>query len=459
VWPRLRVCGWQGCSEIKRVPARRTGTFVAVDKDRYLEALRPLFDGRRIVCVGATVRSLTSLVGQVRELGASEVLVVGMQGEGSGEPLPASEAKVSSVRIDLDAVFGDKGPSSMDIIRAEEQFKQNPPEQLLHELSQFDPDRSALVLGQFVNTEPFLDGPPFLAYRKPEWIALEDKTLIDPFFDRSGVPRAASETVRVEPALLSLAGLGLDEGRGVVWSGDTRDGFNGGAEYVFWVRDEDTFRDALSFFSGRCDTVRVMPFLHGVPCSIHGIVTPDGVAVLRPVEMVTLVRHPRSPGKSLFTYRGCASFYEPTAEVRRAMTVAARRVGERLRDKVDFRGCFTLDGVVGEHGFFPTEVNPRQGAGLFSMLGSFAVFPVGLVMDAIAVDIRCQSVQPNLRSTCVPSQTRNLREALGRWSSAPCRSTKARTCDWTMGVALLGHVRVIRLLPSCGAEREAEPDS
>ena len=34
--------------------------------------------------------------------------------------------------------------------------------------------------------------------------------------------------------------------------------------------------DALDFFKSRCDRVRVMPFLEGVPCSIHGIVLPEG---------------------------------------------------------------------------------------------------------------------------------------------------------------------------------------
>ena len=50
-----------------------------------------------------------------------------------------------------------------------------------------------------------------------------------------------------------------------VWSGDARDGFNGGGNYVRWVLDEADRDAARGFFRPRCDRVRVMPFLDGVP--------------------------------------------------------------------------------------------------------------------------------------------------------------------------------------------------
>ena len=83
------------------------------------------------------------------------------------------------------------------------------------------------------------------------------------------------------------------------------------------------------------DRVRIMPFLEGIATSIHGIVLPDGVVALRPVEMVTLRR-----GHEL-RYSGCATFWDPPDEVREEMRDVARRVGERLRTEVDFRGAFT----------------------------------------------------------------------------------------------------------------------
>ena len=40
----------------------------------------------------------------------------------------------------------------------------------------------------------------------------------------------------------------------------------------------------------RAESVRVMPFLEGIPCSIYGMVLPDTVITVRPAEMLTL-RH------------------------------------------------------------------------------------------------------------------------------------------------------------------------
>ncbi len=119
-----------------------------------------------------------------------------------------------------------------------------------------------------------------------------------------------------------------------------------------------------------------MPFLEGVPCSIHGIVLPDGVAVLRPVEMVTLRRGHE------FSYAGCATYWDPEPTVREQMRTVARRAGDRLREEVDFRGTFTVDGVVTSDGFWPTELNPRFGAGIMTMARG-ARIPLVLVNDLI----------------------------------------------------------------------------
>ena len=124
------------------------------------------------------------------------------------------------------------------------------------------------------------------------------------------------------------------------------------------------------------ETVRVMPFLDGIATSVHGIVLPDGVAVLRPVELVTLRR-----GHDL-VYAGCGTYWDPPTAVREEMRAAARRVGEQLRTDVEFRGAFTLDGVATRDGFRPTEVNPRFGAGLMIITHGIDV-PLTLVLDLV----------------------------------------------------------------------------
>jgi hypothetical protein len=119
-----------------------------------------------------------------------------------------------------------------------------------------------------------------------------------------------------------------------------------------------------------------MPFLDGVPCSIHGIVLPDGVAVFRPVEMVTLRR-----GRE-FVYVGCATYWDPADEVRDHMRSIARTAGRTLAAELDFRGAFTVDGVVCADGFWPTELNPRFGAGL-NVIARASGLPILLTNDLV----------------------------------------------------------------------------
>ena len=105
-----------------------------------------------------------------------------------------------------------------------------------------------------------------------------------------------------------------------------------------------------------------MPFLEGVPCSIHGLVLPDGTAVFRPVELAIL----RGSGRR-FLFGGLGTTWDPPAADREAMRSLARDVGEHLREIAGYRGAFGIDGVLGRDGFRPTELNTRFAAGLASL--------------------------------------------------------------------------------------------
>ena len=48
---------------------------------------------------------------------------------------------------------------------------------------------------------------------------------------------------------LTAASRELGGPQGVMWSGDARDGFNGGGNYVRWVRDERDARNRARFFA------------------------------------------------------------------------------------------------------------------------------------------------------------------------------------------------------------------
>jgi hypothetical protein len=327
------------------------------------EPLRSLVGGRRVVVAGASAAAWTDHVSVLCEAGAADVLVVATA-MGAGPPPDATVVVVDTP----------SGSSTMEQIRADNRFLADPPPEVVAALDDFDPDGDAVVLGSFLNTSPDLAGRRFVSYRRPEWVALEDKVVVDAFWDRAGIARQPSMVVALDDA--SSAGASVDRGAGTVWAADARDGFHGGASQTYWVADAASRDAALDGLQAVCDRVRVMPFLDGIPCSIHGIVLPDGVAVFRPVEMVTLRR-----GRE-FVYAGCATYWDPSARIREQMRSIARITGDRLAAELDFRGAFTVDGVVCADGFWPTELNPRFGAGLMTIARASGA-PILLVNDLV----------------------------------------------------------------------------
>ncbi len=172
-----------------------------------------------------------------------------------------------------------------------------------------------------------------------------------------GSPSAPSVVMPIGDAIARWRDL--DRGAGTVWAADASDGFHGGAALTRWVTDHAEAVAAAAELGAHGPTVRVMPFLEGIATSMHGIVLPDGVAVLRPGRAGDAAR----AATTACTQR-VRHVLGPAERVRDEMRDAARRVGEQLRDEVDFRGAFTLDGVATADGFRPTELNPRFGAGL-----------------------------------------------------------------------------------------------
>ena len=225
-------------------------------------------------------------------------------------------------------------------------------------IDRFDPRRSARVLAPIFGGEDAFEGRRVYGRRRREWRALEDKTAIDAVFRDAGVEVAAHEIVSVSNA--SHAASRLGSAKGTVWVADNRQGWHGGGEYTRWVPDSGAHEAATSWFADRADLVRVMPFLEGIPCSIHGYVTADHVATFRPVEMLVA----RASDSTSFRYLGTATTWDPPVEVREEMRAAARTVGRHLARTVGYLGPFSIDGVATTSGFRPTELNPRLSAGL-----------------------------------------------------------------------------------------------
>jgi hypothetical protein len=330
----------------------------------WIEPMRRAFAGRAVVLAGAMGSSWTEHIELLRSVGASKLLVVATEGRGAG-PLPDVPTLIVEQRAGL---------SQMERIHAADRLLHEPTVEMVDAVEAFDPTGEAVVVATFLSTASQLVGRPMVSSRRPEWLALEDKVVVDAFWDRAGIERQPSRVVALGEA--ERAASEVDRGDGTVWAADAREGFHGGATQTYWVRDGASRDRAVAGLASVCDSVRVMPFLEGVPCSIHGIVLPDGVAVLRPVEMVTLRRGYE------FSYAGCATYWDPDPVAREQMRTVARRAGARLREEVDFRGTFTVDGVVTSGGFWPTELNPRFGAGIMTIARG-AGMPMVLVNDLI----------------------------------------------------------------------------
>lgn len=406
--------------------------------DWWLPALRNVFDGRRVVLAGDVAAAWTEHVGLLRAAGAVDMMVVATSGHGGGA-VP-----------DLPTVVVEPpdGLTFLQRIHFGTAALQNPPHHVLAALDRFDPTGEALVVGTFLNPASELGGRRFLAHRRPEWVALEDKVVVDAFWDRAGIDRARSVVVDVADA--AAAAIEIDCGEGTVWAADAREGFTGGASGVRWVIDELSRDRAEADLGASCDRVRVMPFLEGIPCSIHGIVLPDGVVALRPVEMVTLRR-----GSDL-VYAGCATFWDPPGTVREHMRAVARRAGEQLAHEVDFRGTFTVDGVVTSDGFRPTELNPRFGAGI-NTIGRASSVPIVLLNDLIVAghEIGLRAFELERRLVDAADEHRGG----GTWISGVNAATaltaepvvadeggefrRAQPTDWPTGTVMAGgnHVR------------------
>lgn len=309
------------------------------------ERLAEIYSGTPWVIITEAAAAAVDTVSTFRKWGVDRFLVISAT-EGVGE-VP-EEVAFHYTRSQGETVMGgfrafDRSLAAASVAEA---------------IERFDPEgRARLLASPFGAEEAFADREIY-GVRRPAWRGLEDKTVVDSILDDAGVPRAPSAVVPVSDAPAASAMLATDSG--TVWVADNTDGWHGGGEYTRWVPSPDYHDRAVRWFSQRAERVRVMPFLDGLPCSIHGYATPTGVAAFRPVEMLIA----RTSALEPFQYMGMATTWDPPPALRDEMRVAAKRLAEYLRDRIDYRGPFSIDGVATDRGFRPTEVNPRMSAGL-----------------------------------------------------------------------------------------------
>jgi hypothetical protein len=340
------------------------------DFSHWHELVRRAVSGRRWLCTGDALPPVARVMAELRALGGGPCFGVASS-RGTGD--------VEFAEGDRHAVLNISASDMMGGIHASEAALAALPVGVLQDIEAFDPDRRARVIGPLFAQAPTVAGRGLLGARPLAWRLLEDKVIIDDLWDAAGVPRAPFRIVPARLDALTAAVEAIDQGDGTVWSADNRDGWYGGASRVRWVRDAGELAAAAAWIADRADQVRVMPFLDGTPCSIHGFVFPDTVFALRPVEMLVL----RRPD-GMFHYAKAATFWDPAPEDREDMRDFARRVGVHLRETVGYRGTFTIDGIMTRDGFRPTELNPRFGAAMYLMFGGLPKLPLYLLNLLIA---------------------------------------------------------------------------
>jgi hypothetical protein len=336
-----------------------------------------------------------SLAKQLINLGAEDVLAIAST-LGVGPMVDFPEEKL--IITGLEATSG-----RMHGIRAAEACINELNKEIVAQVQSWDPEGQARAVRAFFSEGKPVAGRAVFGARPAAWQALEDKVVVDALWDAAGVARASYAVVA--PSDAPEAAKGLDEGSGTVWAGDAKAGFNGGATYTFWVRNPEDANRALAFLSHQCDRVRVMPFLDGLPCSIHAMIAPgdDHIVVLRPMELLVL----RS--ENGFVYSGTAGRWRAGETERDEMRSVARKVGEHLREHYSYRGAFTVDGVMTAQGFLPNELNPRFGAAMSPYAGKdmpLLLLNYGMI-EGLELDWRMKNLEQELLSRSLrPMNTR-----------------------------------------------------
>ena len=386
------------------------------------EAARRGFGDQRFLLAWPVAQVARRWVERFRAMGLDDPFVLGLY-DGPKAPLPLRAECVHVLRPGpLPHLSPDE--SLFDLWHA---AVHNLPPAARAALDRWDPDHTARVLVPPAAELTEVAGRRVFGGTPPIRRLLEDKTRVDALFEGLGIPVQPHRTVALADA--PAAARALDHGHGTVWAGDNTTHIEAGARALAHVHDAHTRDRAHALFDGRCDRVRIQPFVTGVPCSIQGICTPDGVALTRTTEMLVL----HDPAEGAFLLVGMATMWDPPSPVRDALREMARAVGAHLRSAHAWRGGFSVDAIAAPDGrVWPTELNARMSAGL-------------AVADG-----------------CLPGPSLELVERLLR-ENRPIGVTAARLEQWMAGPLRRRRFALVRLkglpVPSPPtAHRVLEPD-
>ena len=206
----------------------------------------------------------------------------------------------------------------------------------------FDPAQQAILLVTDPLDPAIAGRRAFLGAKHPSWAIFEHKSAVDTLWDVIGVERPESIIFDQPGALLYLDALGPAD---VVVSWQQR----GAAPSAGGDGVRTLARGRGQDIGGR---LRAMPRLAGTPCRLHGVVGVDATAAFSVLEL--LVPHRVAEGTFL-----CAGTCQLPEGQQSDLVDLTRRLGDRLRERLAYRGGFSVDGILTREGFRPTDLNTR----------------------------------------------------------------------------------------------------
>jgi hypothetical protein len=214
----------------------------------------------------------------------------------------------------------------------------------------FDPDNTATLVLPDPLDPPHAGVRRRIGVRQPAWRLFEDKTVVDTLWDAAGVPRAQS-IISDDTADLAMLGAIVDQGTGVVCSCQpVGAGPTAGGDGIWWWRDGQPPTTTPTARPGTW-RVRLMPLLEGVPVRLHGLALADRAIPFPPMELVTLPR----VEQGTFLCAGAVPMLGDAAN----LVTETERLGAGLRERLSYRGGFSVDGILTANGFLPTDFNAR----------------------------------------------------------------------------------------------------
>src|SRR4051812_47995661 len=157
--------------------------------------LRSVFAGRSVIIAGGMAVGAVKPVEHLRRFGATRFLVIA-SGAGTGL-IPQGR--------DVEVVVRNVPPSDDFVasIRADERAVARPARAVPDAVARFDPHGDAVVIvPPFLDVRTFGDRSTFGA-RRSEWVAIEDKTIADDWFDAIDVPRPPALVVPADPVAMA----------------------------------------------------------------------------------------------------------------------------------------------------------------------------------------------------------------------------------------------------------------